>query len=180
MDYLADASNLPDETRACRKTRLITLIEIEHGRKIVGRGDGDNWMPVWPRVSDRNLKRNVAVWCRPSPLIHELLPCDSVATQRPGQAVHAARVALALNAETLLGGENTLCNGAIQVLPLAGKANLFGRWHIWRCVIGSWRMGSNENKISDGWREGASLRVGGGISWKVRNRACQPFAASHG
>jgi hypothetical protein len=38
----------------------------------------------------------------------------------------------------------------------------------------------NENKISDGWRGGAWLRVEGGISWKVRNRACQPFAASHG
>jgi hypothetical protein len=40
--------------------------------------------------------------------------------------------------------------------------------------------GSNENKISDGWRGGASLRVEGGISWKVMNRAGQPFAASFG
>ena len=37
-------------------------------------------------------------------------------------------------------------------------------------------MRPNENKISDGWRGGAWLRVEGGISWKVRNRACQPFA----
>jgi hypothetical protein len=28
---------------------------------------------------------------------------------------------------------------------------------------------SNENKMSDGWRDSASLRVAGGISWKVRN-----------
>jgi hypothetical protein len=30
----------------------------------------------------------------------------------------------------------------------------------------------NENKISDVWRGGAWLWVEGGISWKVRNRAC--------
>jgi len=40
-------------------------------------------------------------------------------------------------------------------------------------------MRPNENKISYGWCGGASLRVEGGISWKVRNRPCQPFAASH-
>ena len=28
---------------------------------------------------------------------------------------------------------------------------------------------ANEKKISDGWRGGASLRIQGGISWKVRN-----------
>src|SRR6476661_5413804 len=38
----------------------------------------------------------------------------------------------------------------------------------------------NDNNISDGWRGRAWLRVEGGISWKVRNRACQPFAASLG
>jgi hypothetical protein len=38
----------------------------------------------------------------------------------------------------------------------------------------------NENKISDGWRGGARLRVEGGISWKVRNRGCQPFADGMG
>jgi hypothetical protein len=38
----------------------------------------------------------------------------------------------------------------------------------------------NENKMSDGWRDGASQRVEGGISWKVRNQSCQPFAPSHG
>jgi hypothetical protein len=36
------------------------------------------------------------------------------------------------------------------------------------------------HKISDRWRGGTWLRVEGGISWKVRNRACQPFAASSG
>jgi hypothetical protein len=35
-------------------------------------------------------------------------------------------------------------------------------------------------KIRDGWRGGAWLRVEGGFSWKVRNRACQPFTASLG
>jgi hypothetical protein len=40
--------------------------------------------------------------------------------------------------------------------------------------------GPNENKISDGWRDSASLRVEGGISWKVRDRDCQTFAASFG
>jgi hypothetical protein len=30
--------------------------------------------------------------------------------------------------------------------------------------------------MSDGWRGSASLRVGGGISLKVRNQGCQPFA----
>jgi hypothetical protein len=39
---------------------------------------------------------------------------------------------------------------------------------------------SNENKMSDGWRESAWLRVEGGISWKVRNQSCQPFAPSLG
>ena len=39
---------------------------------------------------------------------------------------------------------------------------------------------SNENKISDGWRGGAWLRVEGRISWEVRNRDCQAFAASFG
>jgi hypothetical protein len=34
--------------------------------------------------------------------------------------------------------------------------------------------------MSDGWREGAWLRVDGGISSKVRNQSCQPFAPSHG
>ena len=38
----------------------------------------------------------------------------------------------------------------------------------------------NENKMSDGWRERASLRVEGGISWKITNRSCQPFAPSLG
>ena len=40
--------------------------------------------------------------------------------------------------------------------------------------------GSNEKKMSDGWRESAWLQVDGGISWKVRTRGCQPFAPSHG
>jgi hypothetical protein len=40
--------------------------------------------------------------------------------------------------------------------------------------------GPNENKMSDGWRESASLRVEGGISSKVKSRDCQPFAPSHG
>ncbi len=31
------------------------------------------------------------------------------------------------------------------------------------------KKASNENKISDGWRSGAWLRVEGGISWEVRN-----------
>jgi hypothetical protein len=39
---------------------------------------------------------------------------------------------------------------------------------------------SNENEISDGWRGGAWRRVDVGISWKMRNRGCQTFAASHG
>jgi hypothetical protein len=39
---------------------------------------------------------------------------------------------------------------------------------------------SNENKMSDGWRESAGLRLEGGISWQVRNRGCQPFAPSPG
>ena len=30
---------------------------------------------------------------------------------------------------------------------------------------------SNEDKMSDGWRASASLRVEGGISWKVTNKA---------
>ncbi|HZE58869.1 MAG TPA: hypothetical protein VE031_13520 [Chthoniobacterales bacterium] len=38
----------------------------------------------------------------------------------------------------------------------------------------------NENKISDGWRDGAWLRFEGGISWEVRSQSCQPFAASFG
>jgi hypothetical protein len=39
---------------------------------------------------------------------------------------------------------------------------------------------SNENKMSDGWRESASLRVEGGSSRGLRNHTCQPFAPSHG
>ena len=39
---------------------------------------------------------------------------------------------------------------------------------------------SNENKMSDGWREGASLRIEGGISWKIKNQSRQAFAPSHG
>jgi L-amino acid N-acyltransferase YncA len=38
----------------------------------------------------------------------------------------------------------------------------------------------NENKMSDGWRESASLPVEGGISWKITNQSCQPFAPSSG
>src|ERR1051326_2144994 len=33
------------------------------------------------------------------------------------------------------------------------------------------RMRSNENKMSDGWRDGASLRVEGGISWESGTQA---------
>jgi hypothetical protein len=36
--------------------------------------------------------------------------------------------------------------------------------------------GSNENKMSDGWRESASLRGEDGISRKVRSQSCQTFA----
>jgi len=39
---------------------------------------------------------------------------------------------------------------------------------------------SNENKMSDGGRGRASLRVEGGISREVRNQSGQPFAPSHG
>src|SRR5437016_1166853 len=39
---------------------------------------------------------------------------------------------------------------------------------------------SNENKISDGWRESAWPLVEGGASWKVWDRDCQAFAASSG
>src|SRR4051794_28290023 len=39
---------------------------------------------------------------------------------------------------------------------------------------------SNENKMSDGWRDGTSLRIEGGISWKIRIQSCQPFAPSLG
>lgn len=38
----------------------------------------------------------------------------------------------------------------------------------------------NENKMSDGWRDGASMRVEGGISWEVKTQGCQTFAPSHG
>jgi hypothetical protein len=38
----------------------------------------------------------------------------------------------------------------------------------------------NENKMSDGWRESASLWVEGDVSCKVRDQSCQPFAPSHG
>ena len=38
----------------------------------------------------------------------------------------------------------------------------------------------NENKMSDGWREGASLRIEGRISWKIKNQNCQAFAPSFG
>ena len=41
-------------------------------------------------------------------------------------------------------------------------------------------LAPNENKMSDGWRESVSLQVEGGISSKVRNQSCQPFAPSHG
>jgi hypothetical protein len=41
-------------------------------------------------------------------------------------------------------------------------------------------MRSNENKMSDGWRESAWLRVENGVSRKVRNQGCQPFDPSHG
>ena len=41
-------------------------------------------------------------------------------------------------------------------------------------------VASNENKMSDGWRESAWLGVEDGISSKVRNQSCQPFAPSHG
>jgi hypothetical protein len=41
-------------------------------------------------------------------------------------------------------------------------------------------MRSNENKMSDGWRDGASVRVEDRISWKVRNQSCQLFAPSPG
>jgi hypothetical protein len=34
--------------------------------------------------------------------------------------------------------------------------------------------------MSDGWRRSASQPVEGGISWKVRNQICQPFAPSPG
>ena len=40
--------------------------------------------------------------------------------------------------------------------------------------------GPNENKMSDGRRESAWLRVDGAISWKVTNQSCQPFAPSLG
>src|SRR5882724_8840628 len=46
-------------------------------------------------------------------------------------------------------------------------------------VRSSMRPRPNEKKMSDGWPAaagklcGASPRVGGGISWKMRNRACQ-------
>ena len=36
----------------------------------------------------------------------------------------------------------------------------------------------NETELSHRWRGRAWLRVEDGISWKVGNRACQPFAAS--
>jgi hypothetical protein len=39
---------------------------------------------------------------------------------------------------------------------------------------------SNENKMSDDWRESASLRIAGEISSKVRNQSCQSFAPSPG
>jgi hypothetical protein len=38
----------------------------------------------------------------------------------------------------------------------------------------------NENKMSDGWQDGASLRVEGGISSKVKTQSRQPFAPSFG
>jgi hypothetical protein len=40
------------------------------------------------------------------------------------------------------------------------------------------RVHLTRHKISDRTRERAWLRVEGGISWKVRNRVCQPFAGS--
>src|SRR3954454_501516 len=42
------------------------------------------------------------------------------------------------------------------------------------------RSPSNENKMSDGWRGSASLRVEKENSWEVWDQSCQPFAPSHG
>jgi len=39
---------------------------------------------------------------------------------------------------------------------------------------------SNENKMSDGWRDSAPLRIEGGMSWTVRNQSCKPFTPSPG
>jgi hypothetical protein len=47
-------------------------------------------------------------------------------------------------------------------------------------LVFTFGLNSNENKISDAWRDSAWLLVEGGISWKVRSRDCQPFAASLG
>ena len=167
MDDVADASNLLNETWPSRKTRLIALIEIEDDRKIVRCGDSDNWMPVWSRVSDRRLERNIAVWCLPSPLIDELLSGDRIATQRPGQAIHAAGVALALNAEALLGSENTFCNGAIQLLSLSGKSNFFRRWHMGMSEWGLTRIRRKKYAFigaffpsNQDWRWGRAARGG--------------------
>jgi hypothetical protein len=39
---------------------------------------------------------------------------------------------------------------------------------------------SNENKMSDGWRDGASLRGEGGVSWNEKDQGSLPFAPSFG
>jgi hypothetical protein len=64
-------------------------------------------------------------------------------------------------------------------IPYAGSAaNLASKSAIVELAVVA--HSPNENKMSDGWREGASLRVEGGISWNARNQGCQSFALSHG
>jgi hypothetical protein len=66
-------------------------------------------------------------------------------------------------------GRNALgCRSALQ--RLVGLLTIV--------VVFMWFLRSNENKMSDGWRDGASLRVEGGISSEPRNQSCQSFAPS--
>src|SRR6266446_482594 len=77
-------------------------------------------------------------------------------------------------------GEGRMLEVATQEIGIGKLAMRRNKLRPERRLVWAIAHAPNENKISDGWREGAWLRVEGGISLKVRSRDCQPFAASSG
>lgn len=60
-----------------------------------------------------------------------------------------------------------VCRNTCRLQPSTEEVGLF---RFAKCGDRLHARYPNQNKISEGWRGGARLRIGSGISWRVRNR----------
>ena len=146
----------------------------------------EHWIPRTPNDLDfadcaigpeTHFEHHTAFHALPSCFIRVIRACEIEQVERNGKTGHRnrlnRRVIVPINSAITYEKRRQCDDRARRACSARCKQR--GKQH--NCDA---RHTSNENKMSDGWRESASLRIEGGILSRTRNQSCQPFAPSSG